>query len=398
VPELQSGLSARIPGAQVVVREFGQGPPIQADVEYRIYGPDVATLQDLGERVRLALQNHPDVQHTQVTMPRGEPRLHVVADADEARVGGFDLRDLAGQLHAELEGVTGGSVLEELEEMPVRVRLAGARRADAASIGSTNFVRAAAAGKAGAPEASWVPLAAVAELELRPELGGITRFDGVRCNIVKGFVRQAALPIDVAHAVLGGLEEAGFEPPPGYRVQLGGAVEQDSEAVGNLFAFVPILAAIMVATLVLAFRSVRLAGVLAVVAVLSAGLAFLSTFAAGFPVSFNTILGTLGLIGVALNDSIVVLASIRADPAARAGDRDAIVSATLATSRHVLSTTLTTMGGFLPLLVFIGGDFWPSLAVVLIGGVAGASLVALVFIPAAYVLVAPREPQPAVGA
>jgi len=383
VPELQAGISERLPEVQVVVREFGQGPPVEADVEYRLYGPDLGRLQDLGEQVRLVLQGHPDVLHTQVTMPRGEPRLFVAADEDEARLGGLDLRQVASRLAAELEGATGGSVLEELEEMPVRVRLSGARRSDAGAIGSTPLARSASA--------DWIPLPALGDLELRPELGGITRFDGVRCNIVRGYTRQDALPIDVAHAVRDALDASGFALPAGYRLELGGAVEQDSEAVGNLFAFVPVLVTLMAATLVLSFRSVRLALVLAGVAGMSVGLAFLSTWSIGFPVSFNTILGTFGLIGVALNDSIVVLAAIRANPWARAGDRDAIVDEALGTSRHVLSTTFTTMGGFLPLLLLQGGNFWPSLAIVLIGGVAGASLLALVFVPGAYVALHPKR-------
>jgi multidrug efflux pump subunit AcrB len=98
------------------------------------------------------------------------------------------------------------------------------------------------------------------------------------------------------------------------------------------------------------------------------------------------VLGTLGLIGVGLNDSIVVLAAIRADPRASAGDREAIMRTVMSTTRHVLATTVTTIGGFLPLLLFVGGDFWPSLSIVLVGGIGGTTIIALLYIPAAYIL------------
>ncbi len=97
-------------------------------------------------------------------------------------------------------------------------------------------------------------------------------------------------------------------------------------------------------------------------------------------------MGTLGLIGLAFNNSIVVLAAIRADPEAKAGDGPAIAEQVIGTTRHILSTTLTTIGGFLPLLIIVGGDFWPSLAIVLAGGVGGSMILALVFVPAVYVL------------
>ncbi len=146
----------------------------------------------------------------------------------------------------------------------------------------------------------------------------------------------------------------------------------------------PIIGVLVAAILILTFRSVLLAGVLGIVAIMSVGMAILSTWFIDFPISFNTFMGTFGLIGVALNDSIVVMAAIRANPRAAAGEIDGIVEAILSTTRHVISTTLTTIGGFLPLILIVGGDFWPSMSIVLAGGITGASIMALVFIPATY--------------
>ncbi|MEJ2426322.1 MAG: efflux RND transporter permease subunit, partial [Candidatus Thiodiazotropha sp.] len=91
-----------------------------------------------------------------------------------------------------------------------------------------------------------------------------------------------------------------------------------------------------------------------------------------------------GLIGVAINGSIVVLAAIRANPRAHAGDHSAIIDETIGATRHIISTTLTTVVGFIPLLLFSGGDFWPPLAIVIAGGVGLSSLLSLVLTPVAY--------------
>mgnify|MGYP000441086587 CR=1 FL=1 len=96
---------------------------------------------------------------------------------------------------------------------------------------------------------------------------------------------------------------------------------------------------------------------------------------------------TIGLVGVAINGSIVVLAAIRGNPRARRGEAAAIIDETVAATHHILSTTLTTIAGFMPLLVFSGGDFWPPLAVVIAGGVGLIGLLSLVFTPAAYALI-----------
>lgn len=383
---LQAELDQRFPEAQIVVRQFGQGPPVVADVEYRIFGPSIPVLQDLGEQVRLALQSHNDVLHTQATMPRGEPKLWLEADEDAARLAGLSLNDVARQLQGNLEGSVGGSVIENLEQMPVRVRFAQSQRASLDELASTQFVRASSD--------DWVPLAAIGTLGLRPDLGGITRFDGQRTNIIKGYTRNGALPIDVTRAVQEQLTATGFALPPGYRLVSGGAAEQDAEAKGNLVIYVPVLVTLTIATLVLTFNSVRLAALLSTVAALSVGLGLLATWLIQFPISFNTILGTLGLIGLAFNNSIVVLAAIRADPKAAAGEPAAMVEAVVGTTRHILSTTLTTIGGFLPLLIIVGGDFWPSLSIVLVGGVGGSMILALIFVPAVYVLLH-RRAKPA---
>ena len=125
----------------------------------------------------------------------------------------------------------------------------------------------------------------------------------------------------------------------------------------------------------------------------------LALWSAGFPLGFNPIIGSAGLIGVAINGSIVVLAAIRANAGARAGDLNAVVDETVGATRHIVSTTLTTVAGFIPLMVFSGGDFWPPLAVVIAGGVGLSGLLSLVFTPAAYVLIqrrlTARLPEPA---
>ncbi len=379
IPVIQRRLDEAFPGAQIVVSQFAQGPPVEADVEFRLYGPSIETLQDLGDELRLRLAEHPGVLHSQATMGRGEPKLWLDADEQEARLAGLTLSDIATQLQGGLEGTLGGSVIEDLEELDVRIRFEDERRNELFDIGSTQLT---AAGRSG-----WTSLSVLGELALRPEVSAITRHDGLRANLIHGYTRKGALAIDVTNEVLRELEDTGFFLPSGYRLSIGGDAEDEKTAIGNLMIYLPVLLTLMIATIVLSFRSVRLALALGVVAIQSIGLALLATWAYGFPVSFTTILGTLGLIGVALNDSIVVLAAIRSNPAARRGDVEAMADEVVGTLRHVISTTLTTVGGFLPLLVFVGGDFWPPLAIVLAGGVSGATILAVVFVPAAYRLV-----------
>jgi multidrug efflux pump subunit AcrB len=231
----------------------------------------------------------------------------------------------------------------------------------------------------------WIPLDSLGRMESRPVLGAITRRDRERVNTIQGFVTTGTLPIEVSRDILAHL--AGPDAPAlptGTRIEAGGDAETQADAVGNLALYVPILVILTISILVLSFRSVRIAIILCVAAFLSVGFGLLATWAAGFPLSFNTFLGCLGLIGLAYNSSIVVIASIREQPAARLGDPASMVAAIAGCGRHLTSTTLTTIGGCLPLLLVVGGDFWPPLAIVLVGGVGGSTLLALVFTPALY--------------
>ena len=236
-----------------------------------------------------------------------------------------------------------------------------------------------------------MPASALGEIALKPALQAITRRNGERVNEIQGFLSQGVLPIEVTSAVQQRIDEGAIELPPGYRIQLAGDSAEQQRAIAQLLTYAPVLAALMIATLVLSFRSFALAGLIGLVAIGSVGLGMLSLWFAGFPLGFNPIIGSAGLVGVAINGSIVVLAAIRSDPRARDGDAAAIVVETLGATRHILSTTLTTVAGFMPLLMFTGGDFWPPLAVVIAGGVGMSGLLSLVLTPSAYLLLARRQ-------
>ncbi len=386
---LQSDLDQRFPAAQVLVRQLEQGPPFDAPIELKLFGPDIDRLWQLGEQVREILAQVPDVIHTEASLKTGRPKLWLQLDAEEARLAGLDNVGIAAQLDQTLEGAVGGSLIEGTEELPIRVRLAQDARRELAEIVSLDLLPTAASSRTELA-GSGIPVQAVGQLTLRPELASITRRDGERSNTVAGFITAGVLPATVLAKFQARLEASGFALPPGYRHEFGGESGERDEAVGNLLASVGVLLVLMLATLVLSFNSFRLAALIAVVAGLSAGLAMLSLWLFDYPFGFTAIVGTMGLIGVAVNDSIVVLAALREHPEARRGDREAVGVVVMRSTRHVLSTTVTTIAGFTPLLIS-GGGFWPPLAVAIAGGVAGATLLALFFIPSAYMLLVRRR-------
>ncbi|WP_017327564.1 efflux RND transporter permease subunit [Synechococcus sp. PCC 7336] len=375
VRRLQLQLDRQFPQAQVLVRQLEQGPPFESPLELRLYGPDLDRLRQLGNELRGVMAQVPQVVHTQSTLTEALPKLGLQLDETSARIAGLDRAAIARQLDANLEGAVGGSILESTEELPVRVRL---KQGDRGNLNSLNSIELLSQEEA-------IPLDALGRVELLPDIAEIDRRDGLRVNIVRGYLEAGVLPADALAQFEQAWQASGVTLPQGYSFEYGGEAEARGTAEGNLFSTVGILAVLMLATLVLSLGSFALAGSIAAIAIAAVGLALAALRLFNYPLGFMAILGALGLVGLAINDSIVVLAALRSDPEARRGDPKAMQRVVDRSTRHVLTTTLTTMAGFTPLL-FDRAGFWPPLAVAIAGGLGGATLLALFFVPSLYSL------------
>lgn len=387
IHELQQELDRKVPHSRVLVRQLEQGPPFDAPIEVRLFGPDLHQLSQSGDELRTILSKTPDVLHHKAELADPLPKLTLKIDEEQARLAGLDHAEISRQLNAALEGTLGGSILEETEELPVRIRVPHDRRGSLNNIASLQLISSK---KTPDGQAQYVPLTAIADVRMSSEIAAISHFNGERMNEVQAYIKAGVLPAKVLADFQKRLQQAGYELPPGYRLEWGGEASKRDDAVGNLMANVGVLMVLMVATLVLSFSSFRVAGLVGAVGILSIGLGLGMLWLFGFPFGFMAIVGSMGLAGVAINDAIVVLAELRANPRASKGDRVVVRDVVLRSTRHVVATSLTTVAGFIP-LVLAGGGFWPPLAITIAGGVGGATLLALYFIPSAYILVMCRN-------
>ncbi|MEE2527262.1 efflux RND transporter permease subunit [Hyphobacterium sp. HN65] len=381
LPQLQHDMIAAFPQARFLTLPFEQGPPTAAPIELKIFGPDLATLDRLGDEIRHILAATPGVTATVAGMRMGEPVARVNVDEASAELAGIRLDNLASRLRADFDGVPGGSILEGVEEMPVRVIAAENRRASVSDLSSAPLLTEPDSGILSAP------VSALGSVGLSPEVASIRRQDGERMNPIYAYLEPFSLPAPVLEDFMARLDAAGVELPPGYTLQIGGEAEARGDAIGNLFGTAGPLLILMIGSVVLAFNSFRLAGVVFVTGFLSVGLALFGVWMFNTPLGFNAIVGSMGLVGLSINGTIVVLSALRANPAANALDLQAIEDTVVDATRHIISTTLTTIGGFVP-LILSGDSFWLPFAAAVAGGVAGSALLALIFAPAAFVMLA----------
>ncbi len=384
ISRYQTELDRAYPQVQTLVRILEQGPPYDAPVEVRIHGPDLETLRDLGEQIRRILTTVPSVIHSRTSLEVGRPEIRVRADERAASTLGLDLRSVAYQLRSAIDGTIAGSLIESTEDVPVRVRTERSSTRDIEGLRTLELIPPI---KARLSDGSFtsVPLSALAQVYIAPSVGNIPRRNSERVNTVQGFIPPDVLPETALAQFNEKLKQADVHIPPGYRIDFGGESEERNEAVGKLMAQAGVLGILMIIAIVLTFNSFRLAGITFGSAVQAAGLGLLSIWAFGHPLGFVVIMGLMGLVGLAINASIVILSQLKNDPAARSGDHDAIVHGVMSTGRHITSTTLTTVGGFMP-LVLSSSPIWPPFAVAIAGGTLMTMLVSFYFAPAAFSL------------
>ncbi|MFA0047149.1 efflux RND transporter permease subunit [Vibrio sp. 10N.261.51.F11] len=375
IPQLQKVLDEEVPEAQILVRKLNQGPPFTAPVELRVYGENLDTLKAIGEDVRLILAGVPHVTHTRETLQPGTPKVWLKVDEDTAKLNGISLNQFAGMLQTTLTGRESGSVIEGSESVPIRVRVADEARENLAHLSNIRLPISSDVYSTG------INVSTLAELELTTSRGAITRRNGQRVNTIEGYIEAGVLPQTVLNEFQKRLEN--YQMPSGYTIGFGGESAERDNSVNSLISNVAVVVVLMVLVVVMSFNSFRMSSIIFMVAGLAGGLGLLSVWTFGYPFGFTVIIAMLGIAGLAINAAIVILTELKLDKEASSGNVDAVVEAVMSCTRHISSTTITTVGGFMPLII-AGGGFWPPFAVAIVGGTVLTTLISFYFVPVVY--------------
>lgn len=383
IDSLQTELNREFPEARIVVRGMDQGPPVLAPLEVEIYGPNLEVLQTLGEQVRQRMENIPQVTHTNVDLIGGAPKLVFALEEEKLRLARIQLSDTATALNDSLLGRVGGEVLEGTERLPVRVRL---REQDWGTTERISDIRIPVPARPELAQSGLIggiPLSAIGRADLVPAQSPISRRNGQRMNTVSGFIKRGVLPQEALDVLRQEMELHPVAMPPGYSFSFGGDSEERAKVIEKLMAPLGLIMSAMLATLVLTFNSWRLTAISLLVCVCSLGLSLLSLAIFAYPFGIQAVIGVIGSIGVSINAAIIIMTALQENQGAAAGGLFAIRSVVMDSSRHIISTTVTTFGGFLP-LILEGSQFWPPFAMAIAGGVLLSTVISFFLVPPLY--------------
>jgi multidrug efflux pump subunit AcrB len=371
---------AQYPGARIELREFENGPPIDAPIALRLAGENLDTLRALADKVEQTLVKVPGTQYVVNPMRVNRTDLHLAVDRQKAGLLGVTSIEVDRTLRLGIAGLTAGQLRTEAgDEFDVVVRLPRIGRPtpellDQIYIASQN--------------GSQVPLGQIARLEFRASPPLIQHYDRERSVTVTSQVRTGYNTDRVTKAALAELERPKL--PAGYRLQAAGEIESRQSSFGGIGSAVVIATFMILAILVLEFRTFRSTLIVASVIPLGVVGGIIELWLTGNTLSFTAMIGFVALVGIEIKTSILLVDFTNQLRAQGVPLGEAIRRAGEVRFLPIVLTTMTAIGGLLP-LALQGSSLYSPLAWVIIGGLVSSTALARLVTPVMYTLLAPRE-------
>ncbi len=375
--------------ARVRVDRFNFGPPVGFPVQFRVIGPEPADVRAIAQRVRDVMRANPNTRDAHLEWNEMMPSVRLIVDQDRARALGLNVQDVGQTLQTLLSGATVTTVRQGTERVDVVARAVPAERLDLGRVADLTI-----ATRGGIP----VPLAQVARIEYGHEDPILWRRNRDLNITVRSDVRDGIQPPVVTAQVEQALRPLIAELPAGYRIEIGGAVEESQKANASIFILFPIMFGLMLLVLMIQLQSFSRLFLVFSTAPLGIVGASLALNVANAPFGFVALLGLIALAGMIMRNTVILVDQVDLEVAQGRAMRDAIIEATVRRSRPVVLTALAAILAMIPLT---GSLFWGPMALTIMGGLFAATVLTLLFLPAltaAWFGVKPakaqREPEP----
>jgi multidrug efflux pump subunit AcrB len=377
---------AGYPGAKIELKEFENGPPLEAPVAMRLLGSDAAALEEAAKRVEGVLLRTPGTRDVRNVSRERRTDLRVDIDRSKAALVRVAVPDVDQAVRFAVAGVSAGHYRESDAEEPFDIRVTPVRsRADdiagarpGLDVFSSLYVPAAG-GDA-------IPFREVASLALDPSPTRIRHYDKERSASVTAYVLDGYNTDRVTSQVLGTLAHTSL--PDGVRLVPAGELENKNESFGGLGVASLVAAFGVVAILVLEFRTYRSTLIVASAIPLGVIGGLVALYLSGYTLSFTAVIGFVALIGIEVKNSILLVDFTNQLRERGAGLEEAIQRAGETRFVPILLTSATAIGGLLPLSLERSSLYSP-LAIVIMGGLISSTLLTRVVTPVLYKLLAP---------
>ena len=365
--------------ARITVDKFVLGPPVKDPVAFRVSGPDPTVLRATAREMVRRLKHTPGASQVYSNWGTTGYQIDVEIDADAANLAGVTNADVALTMRALISGARLTSFREGDHLVPVLLRTYREKRQDLSDLSGIYI-----SGSSGN-----IPLDSVATLVPSWKPAIIARRDRIPTVTIAARAQEDVLANEVAARVKPEFEALVAKLPPGYRLEQGGEQEETVKALTQVVRAVLIAIALIFLVLIVQYNQVKKP----LIILLSIPLAMIGVLVGllvtGWAMGFMANLGILALAGIVINNAVVLIDFIERRVAGGTELRKAVAQAGRLRSRPILLTTVTTIGGLLPLSLF-GGPLWAPMTNGMIFGLMFSTLLTLIVIPVLYVTFAER--------
>jgi len=383
VAELRRRLPDVAPEAKVFVKDLQQGQILEAPVEVRIVGDDIATLETLGNQAEEILRHTPGATYIHTDWHEDAWQVGINVREEVANRMGLTNGVIAQQLAVGFEGAPVTTFWEGDRGVDVVLRLDPAERQSFQNVTDT-YVMSPVNG-------ARVPLAAVATLTSEWQPGRIVRRNGVRTLTVRAFPDGNHL----ASEILGGARKQldAMRLPEGYRIEYGGEYQNQQETFGEMRT--ALLTSLLLIFLILLFQFRTLVDPLIVMAAFPLALpgAALGLLITHNTFGFTAFIGIISVGGLVVRNSIILIDYIHERMKNGAELEQAALEAGERRLRPIFLTSAAAAVGVIP-MILSGSSLWSPMASVIAFGLLGSMFFTLIAIPVLFVVVHHRRPVP----
>ena len=369
---LMAIVDERFPQAWVRLTRLELGPPVGYPVQFRVVGPDKQVVRSIAREVERVVAASPSVRDVQLDWNDPVRTLRVDVDQDKARALGLTPVDVALVTQSVTNGVTLSQLREGEDLIDIVARAVPAERLDVESLEDVNVYTR---------QGTVVPLSQIASVRDELEEPVLRRRNRDMAITVRADVKDGEQGVSVTQSIRPAVEEISAKLPAGYRIDVGGAVEESDKANRALVAVAPVMLLTILAILMLQLQRFSLMGMvfltapLGLVGVVPALLLFQA------PLGFVAILGVIALSGMIMRNGVILVDQVQTEMAAGSDPWNAVLDAAIHRTRPVVLTALATVLAMIPLTRSV---FWGPMAIAIMGGLTVATLLTIFFVPALY--------------
>jgi multidrug efflux pump subunit AcrB len=369
---LMATAGEQFPQAWVRVTRLELGPPVGYPVQFRVVGPDTQVVRKIAREVEHVVASSPKVRDVQLDWNDPVRALKVQLDQDKARALGLTPADVSLVTQTVMNGATLSQLREHEDLIDIVARAVPQERLNLDTLKDVNLYTR---------QGTVVPLSQVATVSHELEEPVLWRRNRDMAITVRADVNDGEQGVSVTQEIRPLLKDIEAKLPSGYRIDVGGAVEESDKANQALLAVAPLMIGIILLLLMLQLQNFSLVGMVVLTAPLGLIGVVPALLAFHAPLGFVAILGIIALGGMIMRNSVILIDQVQTEIADGRDAWNAVLDAAIHRTRPVVLTALATVLAMIPLTRSV---FWGPMAIAIMGGLTIATLLMIFFVPTLY--------------